>query len=88
MQIDQAIKQVKVFFQNNLGKTGDIIGAQKTDDGWLAEIEIIEDEEYLKKHGRNGIIALYEVKLTDDLEVIHYERKSLRERGKFDAVPQ
>jgi hypothetical protein len=87
MQIDKVIKQVQLFFQNNLGKTGDVIGAQKTDDGWTAEIEVIEDEEYLKRHARNGIIALYEVKLTADFEVFHYERKSLRERGKFEAIP-
>lgn len=88
MQIDKVVKEVKLFFQNNFGKIGDVIGVQKVEDGWTAEIEVIEDEEYLKKHARNGIIALYEIKLTANFEVIHYERKSLRERGKFDAVPQ
>lgn len=71
-----------------MGRTGEVIGVTKTEDGWVAEIEILEDEEYLKQHGRNGMIALYEVRLTTDLEVMHYERKSLRERGKFEAVPQ
>lgn len=88
MEIDRVLRQVEIFFKNTLKKNGEVIGAVKTDDGWRAQIEVLEDEDYMRKHARHGLIALYDVRLTNDLEVIHYERKSLRERGKFDAVPQ
>ncbi len=85
MSIKNAMDTVLGFFDKNLHKQGEIIGVCKTEEGWKIEIEVIEESEYMRRHGRNDLMAIYEVDLNENLDIMRYERKSIRERGKVDS---
>lgn len=86
MTIQNAMKTVLKFFNTDLHKrSGEIVGVSKTDEGWKVEIEVIEESEYMRKHGRNDLMALYEVNLSNELDVLGYARMSTRERGKVES---
>lgn len=71
------------FLKNTLGRTPYFVGIVKEEKGWIIQAEIIEDSEYTRKRARDDIIALYEVILNENLEILSYFRKDFRERGKI-----
>jgi hypothetical protein len=78
------VKRVaEVFLKNTLGETPYFVGIVKEEKGWIIQAEIIEDSEYTRKRARDDIIALYEVILNENLEILSYFRKDFRERGKI-----
>jgi len=55
-----------------------VIGVTKVDDGWSTEVEVYEENSFLRSLGlptRVQDINIYTVKLTDTLEVESYERQ-------------
>lgn len=84
MGLQKAMGVVLHFFEKDLGKQGEIIGASKEHEGWHVEIEVIEESEYMRKHARNDLVAIYEVKLNEQFEITYYTRVSIRERGKVE----
>jgi len=82
LSIQNAMNVVLRFFEKNLQKQGEVIGVSKTENGWRIEIEVMEESEYMRKHGRNDLLAVYSVELNDNLDMIRYQRESTRERGK------
>jgi len=84
LSIQNAMNVVLRFFDKNLHKPGEIIGVSKTEEGWRVEIEVVEESEYMRKHGRNDLMGVYAVNLNDNMEIIRYQRESTRERGKID----
>lgn len=82
--LEKAMETVLQFFDKHLGKPGEIIGVCREHEGWHVDIEVIEESEYMRKHGRNDLMAIYSVKLNEHCEITCYERKCIRERGKVD----
>lgn len=72
------------FLRDMLGKEGDIIKADKTDKGWIVEVEVIEQSEYMKKIGIPKPVYdknVYRVILDQNFELVSYERKSQKPSG-------
>lgn len=77
MKIEEVRKAVMGFLEGTLGKEGTIVKITKTQGGWEAEVEIIEESEYIKALGIPKKVLdknLYEVRLDEKLDVISYER--------------
>ncbi len=55
-----------------------VIGVTKVDDGWDADVEVYEENSFLKSLGLPSRVQdrnIYTVKLNDGLEVESYERQ-------------
>jgi hypothetical protein len=57
-----------------------VIGIQPLQGGYRAFAEVVEQEEYMKRIGRDGLLCIYEVDLDDRLEILRYGRKASRVR--------
>ncbi len=78
--IERVIDAVQSFFVTNLNKQGTVIGVKKEADIWRVQIEVAEDVEYMRKRARDDLMAIYEVGVSLDFEVIDFERKTMRSR--------
>jgi len=85
MSLQNAREAVLGFFDKHLGKQGEVIGISREQEGWTAEIEVVEESDYMRKHGRNDLMAIYEVEINENFEIMRFERKRIRERGKVDS---
>ncbi len=77
MKIEEVRKALVDFLKETLKKDGTIVKLSKTPEGWEAEVEVIEESEYIKALKIPTRVLdrnIYEVKLNDQLEVISYER--------------
>lgn len=84
MSIQQLVVVVKQFFQEVIGREGHIIGANHTEEGWIVQVETVEDSDYMRKRALDDVMGLYEVKLNDQFEILGYQRMSLRARDDFE----
>jgi hypothetical protein len=78
MKIDEATQAIKNFIKTSLGKDSKLIRVEKADDGWLGEAEVYEESSFIRALGLPTRVQdrnIYEVKLTEDLEVTSYGRK-------------
>jgi len=80
MAIGKVDKCVKGFFKTVLGKTGNTIGVEKTEQGWKILFEAVDDP----GAGFDPIYGLYEITLDEELNVTSYKRKSLRRRSELE----
>jgi hypothetical protein len=78
MKIEEVDKAIMDFFKKILGRDAKIIKIAKTQDGWTGEAEIYEESSFIKSLGLPTRVQdrnIYEIKLTDNLEVISYARR-------------
>jgi len=78
MKIEEVSKAITVFFKKTLGKDAKVIKIAQTQDEWLAEAEVYEESSFIKSLGLSTKVQdrnIYEIKLTNDLEVMSYARK-------------
>ena len=78
MKIEEVSKAITVFFKKTLGKDAKVIKIAQTQDEWLAEAEAYEESSFIKSLGLSTKVQdrnIYEIKLTNDLEVMSYARK-------------
>lgn len=78
MKIEEASQVIKDFVKKTLGKDSKLIKVEKSEDGWSGEAEIFEESSFIKALGLSTKVQdrnIYEIKLTDDLEVSSYGRK-------------
>jgi len=88
LDVENVINIVKDFFANVLKKPGAIIGACLDNGSWTVQIEVTEEDEYQRRHGRNELLGVYQVKLNENQEIVCYTRIMLRERGKIKGYLQ
>jgi len=77
MKIEEVRKVVMDFLEGTIGKEGTIVKISKAEEGWEAEVEVVEESKYIKALGIPKKVLdknLYEVRLNEQLEVISYER--------------
>jgi hypothetical protein len=77
MKIEEVNRAVQGFLSEVLKKDGVIIKTTKTAEGWDVQVEVIEENAYLKALGIPARVMdrnFYEAKLSNDLEVVSYER--------------
>ena len=78
MKVEETGKAITDFFKKTLGRDAKVIKIAKTSDGWIGEAEIYEESSFIKSLGLPTRVQdrnIYEIKLTDTLEVISYARK-------------
>ena len=78
MKIEEVGKAIKDFFKGTLDKDSKVIKVAKSQDGWIGEAEVFEESAFIKSLGLPTRVQdrnIYEIKLTDALEVISYARK-------------
>lgn len=78
MEIEKVGKEIRDFFKKILGKDSKVIKIAKTQDGWTGETEVYEESSFIKSLGLPTRVQdrnIYEIKLTDNLEVNSYARK-------------
>jgi len=78
MKVEEVGKAIKDFFKKTLGRDSKVIKIAKTSDGWIGDAEIYEESSFIKSLGLSTRVQdrnIYEIKLTDNLEVNSYARK-------------
>ena len=78
--IEKIHQTIKDFVKKNLGQDSKIIGITKSNDGWLGEAEVYEESSFIKALGLHTKVQdryVYQVELTENLEVVSYSRKNL-----------
>lgn len=80
MKINDVLKEVKNFFQENINPPLRITSTEKKENGWRVEIEVIEESDYMKRYGKDQLLGVYDVFINNDSEIESFERKSLRPR--------
>lgn len=79
--INQVISRSQIFVNNTFDRTPHIISISPEGDGWLVRAEIIEEDEYMRKRGRRELIGIYDLIFDNNLDIVSFERKGLKERG-------
>ena len=82
--ITLVLNSMKTFFVEVFKKEIQVISIAPIDNGWNVEFEVVTEEEYMKNRGRKPLIERYEAKLNENLHVLSYERKLLKERGSLE----
>ncbi|MDP3297895.1 MAG: gas vesicle protein GvpO [Thermodesulfovibrionia bacterium] len=77
--IEDVRKAVIEFLKKTIGvKDVKVIKAAKAGDGWETEAEVYEESSFIKSLGLPTRVQdrnIYEVKLTDNLEIQSYDRR-------------
>ncbi len=79
MKIEEVDQAIKDFVKKTLGNDSKVIKIAKSDDGWTGEAEVYEESAFIKALGLHTKVQdrnIYEIKLTDNLEVSSYSRKT------------
>jgi hypothetical protein len=77
MKIEVVNRAVLGFLREVLKKEGTIIKTSKTSEGWEVQVEVIEESAYMKALGIPARVMdrnVYEAKLSEDLDVVSFER--------------
>jgi hypothetical protein len=72
------------FVKETFGKEGNVVKANKTNDGWEVEVEVIEQSEHMKRIGIPKPVYdknVYRVILDHNFDLVSYERKSQKPSG-------
>ncbi|NPV52092.1 MAG: gas vesicle protein GvpR [Firmicutes bacterium] len=80
MHIGKGLAAVGDFFARIFGDPGRIICFTKADNGWRAQVEVVEEGEYMRRYGRYDLLGVYEVDLSEGFDVTGYRRIGFRER--------
>jgi len=80
MSIKGIVVEVNKFFEEILHKQAQVIRVEPRENGWLIQVETVEDSEYMRRRALDDIMALYEVEMNEACEITSYRRISLRER--------
>jgi len=79
MAVAAVIQAVQKFSESTFSKQCNVITVKKEEEGWLAEMEIIVEDEEMRKYARTPILGRWEVNLDKGNNVTSFERKGLRE---------
>jgi hypothetical protein len=78
MRIEEVGKAIKDFLKEVLDKDSKVIKIEKSQEGWIGKAEVFEESAFIKSLGLPTKVQdrnIYEIKLTDNLEVNSYARK-------------
>ncbi|MFZ5516966.1 MAG: gas vesicle protein GvpR [Candidatus Zhuqueibacterota bacterium] len=80
MAVAKVVASVVAFFNSALGKNGRVVEVKPVDSGWSSIFESIEETEYMRKIAQDDMVAVYDVQIDSNYEVVGYSRKSMRPR--------
>ena len=84
--VTEVTQTVVSFFEEVLDKSGRVIAVESEGEGWQVLIETVEESDYMSRLGRSHMLGLYEVHVDQDLEILSYTRKGLRERTALEMM--
>ncbi len=84
MKIVEVVTTVEDFFNSVLKRPGIVVGVLRDEDLWKVQIEVAEEVEYMRQRARDDLLAMYEVAVNSDLQIMSFERKYMRERDSID----
>jgi len=84
MSVDKVTAAVTDFFTTVLEKTGCVINVAPDGEGWRAQIEVVEEADYMRRRGRDDLLALYDVTVNEKFEITSYRRAALRSRNETE----
>lgn len=84
--IAEITQTVVRFFEEVLHKTGQVIAVESGGQEWRVLVETVEESDYMSRLGRSHMLGLYEVHVDQDLEILSYTRKGLRERTALEMM--
>lgn len=76
------IKAAKSFFEELYDNTATVVGIRRCEEGWELMVEVITDDDYTRKRAKNDLISVFKVIMSQDLQIIAYDREEIRERGR------
>ncbi|RJX27446.1 MAG: gas vesicle protein GvpR [Dethiobacter sp.] len=79
--LEQVLSKVVTFFDDIYHREAHVLEVSPEGNGWHIKVEIIEEDEYMRKRAKRDLLGVYDVILNQDFEVISFERKELKERG-------
>lgn len=83
-KVKEVIEAAKQTLADLTGfKTPRGIGAQKTDKGWMVRVEITEKSSIPESM---DVLGIYDVLMSEQDEIISYERKGMKKRGDVEAI--
>jgi len=86
MGVSEVTQTVVSFFEEVLNKTGRVIAVESEGEGWRVLLETVEESDYMTRVGRSHMLGLYEVHVDQDVEIVSYTRKGLRERTALEMM--
>jgi len=84
LKLVEIVATVENFFSVVLKKPGIVVGVLRDEELWKVQIEVAEEVEYMRQRARDDLLAIYEVAVNSDLQILSFERKYMRERNSID----
>lgn len=81
MEIIKILEVVKTFFEQYIRPVHKITHVLMNEKGWEITVEVIEEKEYMKAYAKDELVGVYFVQLSPELEILSFQRKSLRSRS-------
>ncbi|MEW6623876.1 MAG: gas vesicle protein GvpO [Bacillota bacterium] len=81
LSLEEVISKTLSFFERIYNREAHITGVSPENDGWLINVEIVEEDDYMRKRGRREVVGIYDVMIDGNLKVISFKRTGLKERG-------
>lgn len=81
MKVEEVNKAIVEFLKSTVNanaRDAKVIKVERSQDGWIGEAEVFEESAFIKSLGLPTRVQdrnIYEIKLTDALEVVSYTRK-------------
>ncbi|MFB5662565.1 gas vesicle protein GvpO [Alteribacillus sp. HJP-4] len=78
----EVLNEIRDFFEEHIRPPFRITSVINNDNnGWDAEVEVIEEKEYMKTYAKDQLLGVYEVKINSKLDIMSFDRVSLRPRA-------
>ncbi|MCD7033531.1 gas vesicle protein [Metabacillus sp. GX 13764] len=81
MSMKKLLQEVTDFFSEYVRPPFKITSVKPVDNGWDVVVEVIEEKEYMKAYAKDQMIGVYHAHINQDMEVVSYDRKSMRPRS-------
>lgn len=91
MRIEEVRAAALRFLKDVMDKEGAVVKTSRAPEGWEVWIEVAEESQYMKALGVRARVVdrnLYELKLSDDLEILSYELSRPPDRGGLPPGPK
>lgn len=78
------IQALQKFSEKIFLKPCRVLTVKRDDEGWLSEIEVIIEDEEMRRYARSPIIGLWRIHLDNRYEVTSFEKVASREATALD----
>jgi len=80
MSVANVIESLQKFSKKTFSTDCKVITVKKTESGWQSEIEIVVEDEEMRRFARTPVIGLWAIELDPRYNVSAFVRKGMREK--------